>query len=78
LFDLNGDVIGINTAVVLPNKQTNGIGFAIPADDDVTRLVRDLKDGREVAHGYLGVTVAQPTPADPRDGRLTTETGCAG
>ena len=33
LFDLAGDVIGVNTAVILPQKQTNGIGFAIPITD---------------------------------------------
>ncbi len=64
LFNLNGEVIGINTAVVLPQRQTSGIGFAIPTDRDVLKLVNDLKDGREVVHGFLGVTVSQPTPAN--------------
>src|SRR5256885_5798037 len=35
LFGLNGEVIGISTAVILPQKQTNGIGFA---DRKSTRL----------------------------------------
>ena len=34
LFNINGEVIGINTAVILPQKQTNGIGFAMPDDVD--------------------------------------------
>jgi serine protease Do len=67
LFDLNGDVIGINTAVVLPQKQANGIGFAIPVDAHVLRLIGDLKQGREVLHGYLGVSVSSATPRERHD-----------
>jgi S1-C subfamily serine protease len=37
LFNLAGEVIGINTAVILPQKQTNGIGFAIPITEDMLR-----------------------------------------
>jgi serine protease Do len=60
LFDIDGEVIGINTAVILPQKQTNGIGFAIPITDDLLSRVRSLEQGREVVYGYLGVTVIQP------------------
>ena len=67
LFDLNGDVIGINTAVILPQKQTNGIGFAIPTDAHVQRIVTNLKQGREVVYGYLGVRVSAPTPRERRE-----------
>jgi serine protease Do len=67
LFDLHGDVIGINTAVILPQKMTNGIGFAIPITGHVRKAIEDLKNGREVAYGWLGVRVSSPTPADRRD-----------
>ena len=70
LFDLSGDVIGINTAVILPQKQTNGIGFAIPSDARVLRIVANLKQGREVVYGYLGVRVATPTPRERREAGL--------
>ena len=76
LFDLRGEVIGINTAVILPQKQTNGIGFAIPVDPHVLRLIDDLKQGREVVHGYLGVSVSSATPRQRRDAGLDAdETG---
>ncbi|HSU66077.1 MAG TPA: trypsin-like peptidase domain-containing protein [Tepidisphaeraceae bacterium] len=75
LFDLNGDVIGINTAVILPQKQTNGIGFAIPADAHVRRIVENLKQGREVVYGYMGVRVTSPTPRERRDAGLTDDAG---
>jgi S1-C subfamily serine protease len=75
LFNLAGEVIGINTAVVLPYRQANGIGFAIPADRDVLRIVDDLRNGREVVHGYLGVTVSRPTPAQRATAAMTTDLG---
>src|SRR5207249_620837 len=61
LFNLAGEVIGINTAVILPQKQTNGIGFAIPLTDQLLGEIEQLKQGREIVYGYLGVTVTDPT-----------------
>lgn len=59
LINLNGDVIGVNTAVAgsdpSTGNQAQGIGFAIPSDHarDIALLL--LKDGK-VDHPYLGVT----------------------
>jgi S1-C subfamily serine protease len=64
LFDINGQVIGINTAVILPQKQTNGIGFAIPVTSRLLSEVRDLEAGKDIVYGYLGVTVAEPTASE--------------
>jgi serine protease Do len=75
LFDLNGDVIGINTAVILPQKQTNGIGFALPITPDLLGVVRQIKEGREVVYGYLGVTVATPTARERARAGLREELG---
>ena len=61
LFDLRGEVIGMNTAVILPQKQTNGIGFAIPMGERFEQIIRDLREGREVVYGYLGVKSSTPT-----------------
>src|SRR5206468_3126111 len=61
LFDLKGDVIGINTAVILPQKSTNGIGFALPVTNRLRQIVHDLVEGREVVYGYLGVKSSTPT-----------------
>jgi len=57
LLDLDGRVLGINTAVIMPQKQTNGIGFAIPATADLLVEVDQLRQGWPVIYGYLGVTV---------------------
>jgi S1-C subfamily serine protease len=75
LFDLNGDVIGINTAVILPQKQTNGIGFAMPVTPAILATVGDLKQGREIVYGYLGVLVSTPTARERRVAGVSGEIG---
>ena len=57
LFDLTGRVVGIVTAVVLPQRDTNGLGFAMPVDGAMRRKIDQLKRGDPVVHGYLGVAV---------------------
>ncbi|HVJ02471.1 MAG TPA: trypsin-like peptidase domain-containing protein, partial [Sphingomonas sp.] len=61
-FDLQGRVVGVNTAIFSPTGGSVGIGFAIPADlaENVTRQL--IRSGR-VTRGYLGVGVADLTPA---------------
>ncbi len=58
MFDLNGNVIGINNAIISPTGGNVGIGFAIPAEVAVP-IVETLKKGREVERGYLGVQISQ-------------------
>ena len=58
LFNMNGEVVGINTAIV-PNGQ--GIGFAIPVDV-VKPLIPQLIAKGEVTRGFLGVNVQALTP----------------
>jgi S1-C subfamily serine protease len=64
LFDLHGDVIGINAAVIMPQKAVNGIGFAMPITQHLLKVVDALKQGREVVYGYLGVVVSNPSDRD--------------
>jgi serine protease Do len=60
-FDLNGNVIGINTAIYSPNGGSVGIGFAIPAN--LARpVVEQLKEYGKVERGWLGVQIQQVTP----------------
>ncbi|QKX02254.1 DegQ family serine endoprotease [Wolbachia endosymbiont of Dirofilaria (Dirofilaria) immitis] len=62
LFDLNGKVIGINTAIYSPSESGGnvGIGFAIPSNLAVP-IIDKLKDGKKVKHGWLGVQVQRIT-----------------
>ena len=58
LINMNGEVIGINTAIVSSGK---GIGFAIPINM-VKEMLPELKDKGEVARGWLGVAIQEVTP----------------
>ena len=58
MFDLQGNVIGINTALISPTGGNVGIGFAIPAEQ-ARPIVETLMRGERVRRGYLGV-ILQP------------------
>jgi len=75
LFDIHGNVIGVNTAVILPEKKTNGIGFAIPVTRQLLSAIEGLKEGREVVYAYLGVSVSTPTPKDRRGAGVNEDLG---
>lgn len=62
LLNLAGEVIGINTATTFGNGNVNSIGFAIPLTERVLNRINSMKQGREVAAGYLGVSVITATP----------------
>ncbi len=54
MFDINGNVIGINTALISPTGGNVGIGFAIPAEQ-VRPIVESLRRGERVRRGYIGI-----------------------
>ena len=60
LFNLDGEVIGVNSAIYSPTGTNVGVGFAIPANV-VERVVADLKDDGEVDRGWLGVQIQDVT-----------------
>ena len=64
-FDMNGNVIGVNTAIFSPSGGSVGIGFDIPAAT-AKLVVNQLKDKGYVTRGWLGVQV-QPVTADIAD-----------
>lgn len=65
LFDMQGNVIGINNAIFSPSGGSVGIGFAIPAEI-AAPIVDKLKAGVEIERGYLGVSL-QPVAGDLAD-----------
>ncbi len=65
LFDMQGNVIGINNAIFSPTGGSVGIGFAIPAED-AKPIVDALISGQEILRGYLGVQI-QPLTDDFAD-----------
>jgi serine protease Do len=64
-FDVNGNVIGVNTAIYSPSGGSVGIGFDVPADT-AKMVVAQLKDKGYVARGWLGVQI-QPVTAGIAD-----------
>ena len=56
LFNNEGDVIGVNTAIYSPDGGSVGIGFAVPSDL-VQRIVADLADDGTITRGWLGVQI---------------------
>jgi serine protease Do len=64
-FDMNGNVIGVNTAIFSPSGGSVGIGFDIPAST-AKLVIAQLKDKGYITRGWLGVQV-QPVTADIAD-----------
>jgi serine protease Do len=62
MFDLNGNVIGINSQIISPTGGSVGIGFAIPAED-AKPVIDTLRKGVAVKRGYLGIGI-QPMSED--------------
>ena len=64
-FNVNGEVVGVNTAIFSPSGGSVGIGFAI-ASDVAKTVVQQLKEDGRVARGWLGVQI-QPVTQDIAD-----------
>ncbi len=60
-FDVDGNVIGVNTAIFSPSGGSVGIAFAIPAET-VKKVVAQLKDKGSVTRGWIGVQIQSVTP----------------
>ena len=60
LFNLDGDVIGVNTAIISPSGGSIGIGFAVPSKV-VMGVIEQLREFKEVRRGWLGVRIQQVT-----------------
>lgn len=56
MFDMAGNVIGINSAIFSPTGGNVGIGFAIPAEQ-AKPIIETLKGGGQVQRGYLGIQI---------------------
>jgi serine protease Do len=61
LFNMDGQVIGINTAIYSPSGGSIGIGFSIPANLAKT-VVAQLREYGHAKRGWLGVKIQQVTP----------------
>ena len=60
LFNMKGEVIGVNTAIISPTGGSIGIGFAVPSDT-VAAAIEQIKQYGEVRRGWLGVKIQTVT-----------------
>jgi serine protease Do len=60
-FDVDGNVIGVNTAIFSPSGGSVGIAFAIPADT-VKSVIAQLREKGSVVRGWIGVQIQPVTP----------------
>src|ERR1700729_2568711 len=60
LFNLDGEVIGVNTLIISPSGGSIGIGFAVPSKT-VSGVVAQLRQFGELRRGWLGVRIQQVT-----------------
>ncbi|MDP3376880.1 MAG: Do family serine endopeptidase, partial [Brevundimonas sp.] len=61
LFNMDGQVVGVNTAILSPTGGSIGIGFSM-ASNVVTKVVAQLKEFGETRRGWLGVRIQDVTP----------------
>jgi serine protease Do len=60
LFNLNGEVVGVNTAIISPSGGSIGIGFAVPSNSALA-VIDQLRQYGETRRGWLGVRIQQVT-----------------
>ena len=60
LFNLEGEVVGVNTLIISPTGGSIGLGFAVPSKT-VSRVVDQLQQFGELRRGWLGVRIQQVT-----------------
>jgi serine protease Do len=74
LVDLQGGLIGINTAIASPTGSYSGYGFAVPSDI-VSKVVEDLLQYGIVQRGWLGVQIASVNSQLAKENDLTVNEG---
>ncbi len=74
LFNMNGDVIGVNSAIFSPSGGSVGIGFAIPSQI-ARNVIAQLREHGEVRRGWLGVRIQRVTPELAEGLRLDEDRG---
>lgn len=71
-MDLNGGLLGINTAIASTTGAYAGYGFAVPSDI-VSKVVEDVLEYGTVQRGWLGISVQNITSELAREFDLTVE-----
>ena len=67
LFNIDGEVIGVVTAIETRTGVTEGVGFAIPISERTHKIIASLERGEQVRYGYMGVRVDKEPPRKRHD-----------
>ncbi|MDB5308295.1 MAG: degQ 1 [Gemmataceae bacterium] len=62
LLNLDGQLIGLSTTTAVEGGGENGVGYAVPLDENLRRIVDVLRRGEEVEYGFLGVALNEEVP----------------
>jgi S1-C subfamily serine protease len=76
LVDLQGDLVGINTAFIGATSSNPGMGFAIPGNMAHT-IIDQIVEAGEIRRGTLGIVIDDPTPDAIRELKMSAPAGCA-
>ncbi|GAB5470218.1 MAG: DegQ family serine endoprotease [Rhodospirillales bacterium] len=74
LFDMDGKVIGVNSAIFSPSGGSVGIGFSIPSQM-ARNVIDQLREHGEVRRGWLGVRIQKVTPELAEGLRMEDDSG---
>ncbi|WP_299884623.1 Do family serine endopeptidase [uncultured Ruegeria sp.] len=61
LFNMEGEVVGVNSAIYSPSGGSVGLGFAVTSNI-VDHITTDLRDDGEISRGWLGVSIQNVSP----------------
>ncbi|MFQ5806127.1 MAG: trypsin-like peptidase domain-containing protein [Phycisphaerae bacterium] len=75
LFNIHGELVGVITAMHTRAPADEGVGFAIPMTPGRCRTVQELREGRRVIYGYLGLTVRPLLPEERQGAGLGPQVG---
>jgi serine protease Do len=71
LLNMKGELIGLTSSLAaVTNSEAPG-GFAVPMSPAMQRIIRRLKDGKEVEYGFLGVTFLGPDRTGPEGVKIS-------
>lgn len=73
-FNMQGEVVGVNSRIFTPNQGNIGLGFAIPSNL-AQRIVADLRERGRVERGWLGIQMADGRSEKRPEGGVAPETG---
>lgn len=75
LFNVHGELVGVVTAMHTRAADDDGVGFAIPMTPGRRRLVDELRQGKPIVYGYVGLDVRALEPAEREAAALDPQVG---